>query len=328
MIFVLVLYHMLLLIGFSFVLNRIIIVVKANVVGKFDGDHSTKKRKREEEEEVAVGSIDVEFVQMIGEKLGEKMVMVDAVDLGDTKGDVLAVLRASAADAFGCSPNDVGEMRSRLDGEDALTLLNDAGLVKRLRSMAQVRVVLRDARDAEIDKLRAEMLLLEQNNKSAAGSGVPAAAEPPSPPAPASAPAPAPAPAVPSVSSKSLQRLAVESLFTPVSHQNTAEIMTLCDELGLDSSNVESTEAILLYMDTSHLQRLAARLKVGPQGLFKKAFLATSLVPLGVEEEQLQQPPSPPRNSANRGEVDAIERNRIRIRNIMKTHRRSQSASS
>ena len=144
----------------------------------------------------------------------------------------------------------------------------DAVLVKRLRHMAEVRVVVRDAKDAEIDKLRAEKLLLERNNK-ARGTGEAAA---------------------PSAPSKSLQRLAIECLFAPVSHQNTAAMMTLYDELGLDNSNVDSAETMLAYMDSSHLQRLAACLKVGPQGLFKKAFLATSLlVPFTVEGNQQQQ---------------------------------------
>ena len=47
-------------------------------------------------------------------------------------------------------------------------------------------------------------------------------------------------------------------------------------ELGLDSHNVESAEAMLLCMDVSYLQRLAAGLKAGPQGLFTKAFLPTN----------------------------------------------------
>ena len=218
----------------------------------------SKKRKREEEDR-----IDIEFVQMIGEKVGEKMTVVEAVDLGATEEDAFVKLRASAADAFGCLPHDIGEMRSRLDGEEVFTLITNGTLVKRLKNMAQVRVMVRDAKDDEIDKLRAEMLLLEQNKK-ANGTGEAVAAVVTT------------ATSVPSASSKSLQRLAIESLFAPVSHQNTAAMVSLFVELGLDSHNVESAEAMLSYADSPCLQRLVAGLKACPQGLFKKAFLPTN----------------------------------------------------
>ena len=77
--------------------------------------------------------------------------------------------------------------------------------------------------------------------------------------------------------SKSDQRLATERLFHPASHQNAAMMMALWEELGLDSSDVNSAEAMLKIMKISHpsyLQRLAACLKIGPQMLFKQAFLS------------------------------------------------------
>ena len=128
---------------------------------------------------------------------------------------------------------------------------------------AAATVVVRDAKDDEIDKLRAEMLLLEQNKK-ANGTGEAVAAVVTT------------ATSVSSTSSKSLQRLAIESLFAPVSHQNTAAMVSLFVEIGLDSNNIESAEAMLSDVDVSYLQRLAAGLKVGPQGLFTKAFLLTN----------------------------------------------------
>ena len=165
---------------------------------------SVQKRKREEE------FICIDFVKVVGEKLGEKMFVVDAVDL-DSEGDVLAMLRASAADAMGCRVQDVGEMSSRLDGEDAFTSLIDSIHVKRLKNMAQVRVVLRDAKDDEIDRLRAEKIQLaqqqaQQHVNSENSSGSASALVPPPPP--------------PSVPSKSLQRLAAERLFITDCHVN------------------------------------------------------------------------------------------------------------
>ena len=78
------------------------------------------------------------------------------------------------------------------------------------------------------------------------------------------------------LSIKSPQRIATERLFQPASHQNTTELTALCDELGLDSHDLTSAEAMLLCLDPSYLQRLAACLKVGPQCLFKKTFLANT----------------------------------------------------
>ena len=78
----------------------------------------------------------------------------------------------------------------------------------------------------------------------------------------------------PSVRVEKFKQLATQRLFQPTSHQNNAEMISLCEELGLDSSDVVSSEAMLSCMDPSYLQRLAACLKVGPQGLFKQAFLA------------------------------------------------------
>ena len=82
---------------------------------------------------------------------------------------------------------------------------------------------------------------------------------------------------IPSV--KTLQRMATERLFQPVSHKNTPELTSLCDELGLDSSDIDSAEAMLKCIHSSYLQRLAACLKIGPQCLFEKAFLASTSVP-------------------------------------------------
>ena len=75
------------------------------------------------------------------------------------------------------------------------------------------------------------------------------------------------------VITKTPQRMATERLFQPASHQNSAELTSLCDELGLDSNDIVSAAAMLLCVDPSYLQRLAACLKVGPQCLFQKAFL-------------------------------------------------------
>ena len=59
--------------------------------------------------------------------------------------------------------------------------------------------------------------------------------------------------AVPSsIPSKSDQRLATERLFHPASHQNAAMMMALWEELGLDSSDVSSAEAMLKIMKISH----------------------------------------------------------------------------
>lgn len=121
-------------------------------------------------------------------------------------------------------------------------------------------LVVRDAKDKEIEELRAKMLLLEESSK-ANGTG--------------EAVVVATATSASLVSTKSLQRLAIESLFTPVSHQNTTAMMSLFVELGLDSNNMESAEVMLSScVNVSCLQRLAAGLKAGPQGLFTKAFLA------------------------------------------------------
>ena len=78
-------------------------------------------------------------------------------------------------------------------------------------------------------------------------------------------------------SGKSVQQMATERLFQPASHHNTAELISLCDELGLDSSDMVATETMLLCLDLSSLQRLAACLKIGPQSLFKNAFLTTHI---------------------------------------------------
>ena len=129
---------------------------------------SVKKHKREEE--VAVRQISVEFIKVVGEKLGEKMFVVDAVDMG-AEGDYLTMLRASAAVAMECRVEDVGEMTSKLRGDASFTVLTEASDVKRLRSNAEVRVVVRDAKDAEIDRLRAEKLQLEQQAQQHINSG-------------------------------------------------------------------------------------------------------------------------------------------------------------
>ena len=50
---------------------------------------SVNKRKREEE----VGSIGIDFVKVLGEKLGEKMFVIEAVDLS-AEGDILGMLQA------------------------------------------------------------------------------------------------------------------------------------------------------------------------------------------------------------------------------------------
>ena len=75
---------------------------------------------------------------------------------------------------------------------------------------------------------------------------------------------------------KSPQRIATERLFQPSCHQNTLVLTSLCEELGLDSNDIDAAEAILLCMETSSLQRLAACLKMGPQCLFKKIFLVNT----------------------------------------------------
>ena len=80
---------------------------------------------------------------------------------------------------------------------------------------------------------------------------------------------------VPSISTKTPQRLATERLFHPTSHQNTAQMMTLWEEVGLDSNDIDSAEAMLSIIDKTYLQRMAACLKIGPQTLFNKAFLST-----------------------------------------------------
>ena len=82
--------------------------------------------------------------------------------------------------------------------------------------------------------------------------------------------------AVDSASSKSLQRLATERLFHPASHDNTTEMTSLLSELGFDSCDMDSAEAMLIYMSKSSLERLSQCLKQAPQGLFKQAFLPTA----------------------------------------------------
>ena len=79
--------------------------------------------------------------------------------------------------------------------------------------------------------------------------------------------------ALSSAPSKSLQRMATERLFHPTSHQNSAKVTALLEELGLDSTDIDSAVVMLKIIDISYLQRLAVCLKVGPQTLFKQAFL-------------------------------------------------------
>ena len=167
--------------------------------------------------------------------------------------------------------------------------------------MAQVRVVLRDAKDDEIDRLRAEKIQLAQqqaqqhvNSENSSGS--------------VSALVPSPPP--PSVPSKSLQRLAAERLFITDCHVNTfAHTNLLAGDLipsysfyrppphrysiiahkilynsplnhppshraRICQDDVDAAEMMIPCLKVIEVQRIADCLKQGPKGLFHKAFLS------------------------------------------------------
>ena len=128
---------------------------------------------------------------------------------------------------------------------------------------------------AEIDRLQAEKHQLEQKiQQFASAASVPTAAgnNTSSSSNGSSSRMISASTSVPSISTKTPQRLAAEQQFQHRNHLDTVKMTALCNELGLYSSDIDAVEVILPRMKEVNLLRLVQCLKEGPACLFKHAF--------------------------------------------------------